>query len=406
MKIKVSDTQAFEKEIARLNKRAVRIGFSPITFTNLGQQTIERTCVTIMSYDGDSSEQVRRIPVTVTEYDINLPSVEEYRWVLAATITPIEGNGVFVDAHVRGFNTTPWESASPCHCDHCNTVRRRSLTYVVQNKDDGRLLQVGRNCFADYVGHEGLTKLEFVAVVVSMFGSGDEDFIFPGGFSRREQVTNIRQVIALAELLAQEHGWVNNQKDEYTGEFIVEGTHRQAAKYFRSSLPNDKVGVWAHFNDPKDPIWAKVESIIDQLKDFNAPADDDFATSLTYCIQFEVVPAKKTALVAYAGQFLRNHSRRVEFEAKKNRMVHVGTVGKREDFHNLLLKRVNSYDTQFGTSYMHVFEDPNGNELVWWTSKQVCNQGEKVSLKATVKEHGEFNGAKQTTISRAKVLPA
>jgi hypothetical protein len=408
MKILVSNTWAFEKEINRLNKRAVKVGFAPITFVNLGQKTVTQRRLTVLHSDGEEAVEVRNIPVTVTEYELTVPSAEEYRWVLAATITPLEDGGTFVDRHIANFDVSRWQD-KPSYCEHCHTNRHRNLTYIVQNKDDGRTLQVGRNCFADYVGHDGLAKLEFVQCVVNMFGSGDEDFIFPGGSSQREQVTSVRQVIAIAELIAEKNGWQNNVKDEYTGQFLTPGTHRIAADIARGCFTVEcwgnvtKVGLFSRLGNEQDPIWKQVDEIIDTLRNMEPAAYDDFATQLCYCAGFEVVPSKKAALVAYAGQFLRNAQRRAQLEAKKATMQHVGTVGKREDF-TVTLRKLVSFETDFGMYYIHIFEDANGNELVWKTSSEIGHEGQTFTLKATVKQHGERNGVKQTIISRAKVL--
>jgi hypothetical protein len=403
MKILVSNAWAFEKEVNRLNKRAAKVGFAPLTFVNLGQKSVTQTRLTVMRTEEGEEVDTRSFPVTVTEYELTVPSADEYRWVLAATITPLEDGGTFVDRHIANFDTTRWQD-KPSYCEHCHTNRHRNLTYIVQNKDDGRTLQVGRNCFADYVGHDGLAKLEFVQCVVNMFGGGDEDFVFPGGGSHRERVTSVRQVIAIAELLAERNGWQNNVKDE-EGRIVTPGTHRRAAGYLDMTIPQTDKGIWDRFNNQQDPIWKQVDEIIDTLRDMEPAADDDFATQLCYCAGFEVVPSKKAALVAYAGQFLRNAARRTAFEAKKATMQHVGTVGVRQDF-VLTLRKLVSFDSDFGRCYIHIFEDAQGNELVWKTSSAIGDEGEHFTLKATVKAHGERNGAKQTIISRAKVIHA
>lgn len=50
------------------------------------------------------------------------------------------------------------------------------------------------------------------------------------------------------------------------------------------------------------------------------------------------------------------------------------------------------------------FEDKDGNQVTWFASKSVASEGEAISVKATVKEHGTFNGAPQTIITRGKLV--
>lgn len=402
MTILVSNTFAFEKEVVRLNKKAAKIGVPAIRFTNLGQKTVTRTVVT--NYDGDISE--RTVPVSVTEYDLVLPELEDRRWELMASITPVEDekHKAFVDSRVKGFDGTPWQNGDPCRCDHCRSKRHRSLTYVVRNKDDNRLLQLGRNCFADYVGTDHLAKMEFRSVLSVVFGEGDEDFCFPGS-SRQLEVIEVRYTVAVAEAIAEVTGWKNNQHDDM-GNMTTEGTHRKAATYVKNKTlegVESALGRIMKLKDSSDPIWDRVDAAIARIQEMGFSEEEDFGRTLATCAEFTMVPKQKASLVAYLCQFLRNHDRRAELEAKKATMIHVGTVGKRETFAGLTCKKVITFDSIYGTTHIHIFADSDGNELVWKTGRGEINEGETVTLKATVKEHGERNGAKQTIITRAKV---
>lgn len=106
----------------------------------------------------------------------------------------------------------------------------------------------------------------------------------------------------------------------------------------------------------------------------------------------------------------RAEARAAEWDAKNKARaaadassVHVGEVGKRQDF-ALTLERCISFETAFGMLYIHLFRDAANNVVVYKGSKDLgLNAGETVALKATVKEHGERNGVKQTILSRPKV---
>ena len=80
--------------------------------------------------------------------------------------------------------------------------------------------------------------------------------------------------------------------------------------------------------------------------------------------------------------------------------VHVGVVGKREVF-TLTLDRLVSLDGVYGTSYIHICHDDAGNKVVYKGTNLLTNEkGARFTVKATVKEHGERDGIKQTMISR------
>ncbi len=44
--------------------------------------------------------------------------------------------------------------------------------------------------------------------------------------------------------------------------------------------------------------------------------------------------------------------------------------------------------------------DPEGRTFVWFASKKIADEGETVNLKASIIKHDEYNGRKQTIISR------
>lgn len=81
----------------------------------------------------------------------------------------------------------------------------------------------------------------------------------------------------------------------------------------------------------------------------------------------------------------------------------VSEVGEKVEL-NVIFKRVNWFETQFGESAIYSFEDENGNQIIWKTGTYLdVEQGSKISIKGTVKEHSEYRGVKQTVLTRCKV---
>ena len=80
----------------------------------------------------------------------------------------------------------------------------------------------------------------------------------------------------------------------------------------------------------------------------------------------------------------------------------VGEVGNRQDF-TLTVERTVSYDNDYGTTYINVCKTAEGAVVVYKGSAG-WNKSETLKVKATVKEHSEYNGVKQTIIQRPKVL--
>lgn len=95
---------------------------------------------------------------------------------------------------------------------------------------------------------------------------------------------------------------------------------------------------------------------------------------------------------------------------KRAASQHVGEVGERiliEGFARL----ITSFDNAYGTSYMYMIEDANGNAYKFigkgiHTSEQSADRriAFKVKAKFTVKAHDEYNGQKQTVVNRPKMI--
>jgi hypothetical protein len=82
---------------------------------------------------------------------------------------------------------------------------------------------------------------------------------------------------------------------------------------------------------------------------------------------------------------------------------HVSTVGQREEF-TLTINKLMELDGMYGMTYIHIMTDANGNAFVYKGSKELGEQGATVTVKATVKEHGAYNGVAQTIINRPKAV--
>lgn len=88
---------------------------------------------------------------------------------------------------------------------------------------------------------------------------------------------------------------------------------------------------------------------------------------------------------------------------ERPQLNYVGTIGEKV---TLELTQVScfTFESQFGTSYINVFKDSDGNKLVWKTGCRVANDGASVTLKGTIKEHNEFREEKQTVLTRCRAL--
>jgi hypothetical protein len=77
----------------------------------------------------------------------------------------------------------------------------------------------------------------------------------------------------------------------------------------------------------------------------------------------------------------------------------IGEIGQRRVF-DLTIRMVFEMSGMYGTSYLHVMHDVDGNVVVYKGTNLLGEKGNAVSVKATIKDHDSRDGVKQTKISR------
>jgi len=85
---------------------------------------------------------------------------------------------------------------------------------------------------------------------------------------------------------------------------------------------------------------------------------------------------------------------------------HVGVVGQKLVL-NVFMEYVHTYEGFYGTVFINIIKDAEGNVIIYKGTKALAKRGERFELTAKVKEHGEREGVKQTVVWRpkAKLLP-
>ena len=104
----------------------------------------------------------------------------------------------------------------------------------------------------------------------------------------------------------------------------------------------------------------------------------------------------------YKERKAREDQREAERAAAAATSDFVGTVGQRITIPAATAKLVTSWDGYWGTTFLYKFTDEAGNVYVWKSSKCVEIK-DGMTVKGSVKEHSEYNGVKQTVITRCAV---
>lgn len=117
-------------------------------------------------------------------------------------------------------------------------------------------------------------------------------------------------------------------------------------------------------------------------------------------VQYGSISEKQAAFLGkLLAQIPAREAQKAERAAVNANSKHVGTVGARATWH-VRVEWVKSFDSQFGTTFIHGLRDADGNVVIYKGSRQLADKGQHVGFVATIKEHGERDGVKQTVVAR------
>lgn len=145
---------------------------------------------------------------------------------------------------------------------------------------------------------------------------------------------------------------------------------------------------------------------IERTPEYQAKLDAKRAAKLAKVhAQVEQERAEREAALAKERE-----EREAAEKARKAVSQYVGSVGDKVQVECTLLYSA-SYEVPsfrgFGTTtmYCHAFRDGDGNKLVWKTGTPIgVDKDAAVTIRGTVKGHDEYDGERQTVLTRCKVV--
>ncbi len=283
-------------------------------------------------------------------------------------------------------------------CEHCNTARRRADTFVLAN-DAGELRQVGRNCLADFLRSADVEQFAATAELLDAYlracgGCVDEDEF--GCRNRAPDAFPLVDFLASAAECVRLFGYAKSSESEHpTGAVAWE------------RLTNAALGVGqpAGRADPSEEDQARAGAAAAWA--LAAEGGSDYIHNVRTIAALGAVGMRHANLAAsIIVAHTRELARRAERTAPANLDAHFGAVGKREVF-TLTVVGVREFESDFGARVLVMLRDADGRSAKWWTGSGPSGElevGHTYRIKATVKEHGEYRGARETVLTRASVV--
>lgn len=291
------------------------------------------------------------------------------------------------------------------HCDHCHkNVYRNSIT-VLENESGERKV-VGTSCVKEFTsGLDGniiAEVSEYMRVLEQK--SYDLKSIIDGEKYDSEffesnciRTYDIAGIVSAAKRLIDQYGFESSNSMNATWKFIMDA-------YDRNKIESEAIDAieWIHSLSEEE---LNRSSYLFNLRQI---IDAGYCTLRHFGFLASLIPSYRKSEYKKLID-LKNSDKKVS--------EHVGNVGDKISV-KVTYMNTHTYYNQFGSSHIHLFIDDNGNIFKWstgtglkftvkddhanYTQWYPLDNGATVQLVGKIKSHDEYNGQKQTVLTRCK----
>lgn len=290
-------------------------------------------------------------------------------WVFVSKLDHVEKIS-FSSGHVPSQYTVDRSG-----CEHCCVNRPRSTTYVVKN-DVGLHMQVGGSCLKHYMGHR------LPSTVSSYFNALND---LECGFSNAIKEYDLSEVIGCALHWIENHGYEKGYTPLAVSKIFADPELR---KEFAAGM--------TIVTDHKDRVDAVLQFMLNM-------SGSDYATNVNSVAKNGYVSSRAFAFAVSAVQCYLADVRKKAVGGNVN-SVHLGEVGAKIKDIDATVVHIKYIDGAYDVTSIVNMVDSNGNVLVWFAAGyKEFEIGRSYKLSGTIKRLDEFNGTKQTILTRCKL---
>lgn len=378
--------------------------------------------------------------VSAVDFDIDCEQlIKSSGWTVCAMIE--HGDKGNIVTGFNGYDIPPAWYSIPARCDHCNTNRARSVTFMVK-RDDGEIKQVGKTCLKDYTGISPATALLWADVRDIECNDMDYDREY---FESHSEIRmhSVESILAYAVMDIAKRGYrksddLHSTRDyvlsdvkahapidadaQYKAQKIIAWMLERADKYAKDRAELDRLRSLAYKQTFGEPWECETEVIDEEAKDaYDAMRDKvnwswdsigDLEVNCFPLVKSGYAKTKHIGRLCYLpiayDKYLEKKAKHEEREAQKSVSQYIGEVGKRITFCVKESKVIASWDVKVSyystrTTFLNKIVDESGNILIW-KSSSLLDIKPGMKMKGTVKEHSEYQGEKQTVVTRCAVI--
>lgn len=352
---------------------------------------------------------------TAKYYIIEASGTSQYNgWEFVATIDHHKEGNV-----IRAYNTTltipdKYKDCGPT-CEHCNKIRSRKDTYLIYNAERKEFKQVGKSCLNEYTN--GLSA-EDVAFYASIYEKLDSYGEYSGPSYNR--YVDVEKFLRYSFECFKHWGYQKsaNTYSEENG-YLPTGyrstrDHAVDYMYIHRACPKEREAFEAEmyevgFDAESEYAVNTTKAALEWIK--NEEPNGEYIRNLKIIASDSYTDYRSLGILASLTIAYERHLGKVaEYEAKRKEQEEIkvtsnylGEVKAKITVNTNDFTCVSSWESMYGPTYLYKFTDEDGNVCVWYASKSIDNADSVISVTGTVKNHSEYNGVKQTVLTRCRV---
>lgn len=374
----------FENKVAKLNRRAVKLGCPEITYY-IGETEEEIRKVT-----GPGGVQAKRL--FVWNYVVlsgSTPMVPGYQFIAALdhTVQSQPGDPVIIK-QVPGIeeelDLSDYRHAD-ARCEHCGKLRSRNTTYLVEERNTGKVSKVGSSCLKDFTGANDPHRVaKFLEVLIEFEEETNEE---GEDYSHGRQAEEVLTFLTHVAACIRARGWTPKSYGGYPTVNQAEDNIWQYGKTDKKGNP-----IYVALED-KDTETAK--AAIEWAKGLEG--QNDFEHNLKTMAGLEYMPKKGKGIVAYIVQgYVKDDTKCREREAEERRKADAEPV--KEGRQTITGAVIKVYDKEYGYDIVHKMTviDDRGFTVNGSVPSNIfpVEKGDRVNFSATIepKEGDEHYG--------------
>ena len=269
----------------------------------------------------------------------------------------------------------------PLFCEHCGTRRVKRFSFIVRD-ESGRCKQVGKTCLKDYCGIDPkiiAMSQQLTDEIIEEYGIDDYDFTGSSEFGY-----DVQRTIAEAYDIIKEFGYVKSDENHSTKSRLMYGIGKA---------------------EPSAEATAFAQKMQDELSKIDYSELTDFLRNVKSLINAKYCRMNAFGYLAYAPvafeKLMKQKEQKLNQDQAKGLSDYIGNVGEKITADIKESRLITSWETLYGWTHLYKFVTIDNNVLVWYASRAF--EGEPKKITGTIKDHKDYDGEKQTVLTRCKL---